>query len=443
MEIQDFGLDVDEFEALMELEEEELLRNQSNNDNEPLVSISIEPTSTSHSKNFNSESSSSTNLPTSISDTLLNLGSSSASESGLVNLLKNHAYESSSKRKPRGRGPPASLQEHASRKGSLSVSDLIGPIYCEYQYQYGILGQAHLRLSNPERPTKIITPAGNTIVPDPIRAEQKEKVMDRGTKVHKKLEREVAPRKVYVKTKTREDDWGLRLIRLVGSIKSILKGGISREVPVFGILDGKMIYGVIDEISVASLLPPKEIKNKNEGKDISNLNGPSKSPKKSWTSQEEWKKEKDREKVLGKKGGVREKGQTALSFSKSVLSSSSSKSKEVSSNNASSNSSIPEKPSPSVPSSQSPKKNGPLDKFFSPKDGGGSSNSNLEEDDPPENSTESKGKAKEKAKEDEPIPNPACFGFHLSDSKTRASPKLPFPEDQKGPRRQCMVYKRL
>lgn len=43
-------------------------------------------------------------------------------------------------RQRRQRSPPTSLPDYARKKGSLSVTDMVSPLWCEYAYQYNILG---------------------------------------------------------------------------------------------------------------------------------------------------------------------------------------------------------------------------------------------------------------------------------------------------------------
>jgi exonuclease V len=44
--------------------------------------------------------------------------------------------------------------------------------------------------------------------------EGKERILRRGEKIHKRLEREIHPETVVVKTETREDAWGLRYVKV-------------------------------------------------------------------------------------------------------------------------------------------------------------------------------------------------------------------------------------
>lgn len=117
----------------------------------------------------------------------------------------------------KGTNSTAPLQRF--RRGQLSVTDLVAPKWCEIQYEY------HM-----EQGGKKETAA-----------------MARGKSIHLALELEVHDIKP-VTIKSKEDRWGLRIINLVMSLETLLTSGIAREVPVFGIMNGLYISGVIDEV---------------------------------------------------------------------------------------------------------------------------------------------------------------------------------------------------
>ncbi|GAC94879.1 hypothetical protein PHSY_002452 [Pseudozyma hubeiensis SY62] len=182
------------------------------------------------------------------------------------------------------KSPPASLPDHFSRKGYLSVSDLVGPSWCEYNYQYGILSLSHLPPSL--RPSTITTESGATLAAAPQLVAQKETTLNAGKAIHTVLEREVAPVQVVVETESREDAWALRLMNLWCDVVALtrLKAGKGsgkgkescvREIPVYGWIQGVMVMGVIDEITKRTIEAGSS--NREKGK--------------TWSSQEEWKKE--------------------------------------------------------------------------------------------------------------------------------------------------------
>ena len=72
--------------------------------------------------------------------------------------------------------------------------------------------------------------------------------MRQGSVAHQKLEEEVhATFKVDVMTK--EDAWGLRLWNVIQGARTLRDTGMTRELEVWGIIDGQLVYGVIDELS--------------------------------------------------------------------------------------------------------------------------------------------------------------------------------------------------
>ncbi|KAF2421858.1 hypothetical protein EJ08DRAFT_619825 [Tothia fuscella] len=106
-------------------------------------------------------------------------------------------------------------------KKALSVTDIISPAWCELQYFY--------TLSKYGR--KKATPA-----------------MKQGTKVHQKLETEVHE-VVPVDVQTVEDRWGLRIWNVIQGLRTLRATGMTRELELWGVIDGQVINGVIDEVS--------------------------------------------------------------------------------------------------------------------------------------------------------------------------------------------------
>ncbi|KAI5845735.1 exonuclease V [Morchella snyderi] len=115
-----------------------------------------------------------------------------------------------------------------SRRGRLSVTDLVSGVWCEQQFMYTL-----------ETGFKRNTPA-----------------MRRGTRLHKVLEEEVHTT-VPVTVKTKEDQWGLKLFNICQGLQSLAEYGMTRELEVFGWLNGIYISGVIDEITYDHPRPDK------------------------------------------------------------------------------------------------------------------------------------------------------------------------------------------
>ncbi|KAM5437825.1 hypothetical protein MferCBS31731_005329 [Microsporum ferrugineum] len=107
-------------------------------------------------------------------------------------------------------------------KKGLSVSDLVAPSWCEMQFFYS--------LAEPDRRKR--TPA-----------------MKRGTVVHRILENEVHA-SVPVAVVSREDVWALRIWNVIYGLRTLRDTGLTREMEVWGILDGEIVTGVIDLLSL-------------------------------------------------------------------------------------------------------------------------------------------------------------------------------------------------
>ncbi|KIP10160.1 hypothetical protein PHLGIDRAFT_115786 [Phlebiopsis gigantea 11061_1 CR5-6] len=132
------------------------------------------------------------------------------------------------------------------RRKTLAVTDLSSPVWCEVQWEYSLLGKRHRKIE--ERPESFVSTAGKVIHVDQAAAATLDKTSKEGTKVHKALEREIHPKKVKVAVATEEENWALRILQMVDCIQSLITLGRCREMPVFGILQGQAVVGIIDEI---------------------------------------------------------------------------------------------------------------------------------------------------------------------------------------------------
>ena len=106
-------------------------------------------------------------------------------------------------------------------KKALSVTDLVSPSWCEMQYWYTLTKHGKKRR----------TPA-----------------MKQGSAIHKVLEEQVH-RTVAVDIQKKEDAWGLRIWNVIQSLKTLRETGMTRELEVWGIVDGLVVNGVIDELN--------------------------------------------------------------------------------------------------------------------------------------------------------------------------------------------------
>ncbi|KAI9814872.1 MAG: hypothetical protein M1826_002142 [Phylliscum demangeonii] len=103
----------------------------------------------------------------------------------------------------------------------LSVTDLVSPAWCELQYWYS------LTLHGRKRRTA---------------------AMKQGSVVHQVLQDQVAPA-VQVRTTTREDAWALRLWNAIQGLRLLRETGLTREMEVWGVVEGAVVVGVIDQLS--------------------------------------------------------------------------------------------------------------------------------------------------------------------------------------------------
>lgn len=108
-------------------------------------------------------------------------------------------------------------------KKPLSVSDLTSGAWCELQYWYTL--------------TRL--PGGRRT---------RTAAMRQGSKVHQKLEDEVHTT-VRIEIMTKEDGFGLRLWNLIQGLRTLRDTGLTRELEVWGLVDGNLVNGVIDGLS--------------------------------------------------------------------------------------------------------------------------------------------------------------------------------------------------
>ncbi|PBK76928.1 hypothetical protein ARMSODRAFT_1079004 [Armillaria solidipes] len=127
----------------------------------------------------------------------------------------------------------------------LSVSDLVGPAWCEQQFEYGLSQMRSKPLGH--RPASFVSRNGKEISVKKDVAAVNNKVQKRGTFIHKQLEQELHT-KVPVQVTTDEERWGLRFVNMLSSIQFLLTRGRAREMPVFGFVQGHIVTGIIDEL---------------------------------------------------------------------------------------------------------------------------------------------------------------------------------------------------
>ncbi|GJC78182.1 exonuclease V [Colletotrichum liriopes] len=105
----------------------------------------------------------------------------------------------------------------------FTVTDLTAGAWCELQYFY-------------------------TLTRLPFGRKTRTAAMKQGTKVHQALEDEVHTT-VRVEIASKEDGFGLRIWNLVQGLRTLRDTGMTRELEVWGFVDGNLVNGVIDGLS--------------------------------------------------------------------------------------------------------------------------------------------------------------------------------------------------
>ncbi|QSZ33678.1 hypothetical protein DSL72_005249 [Monilinia vaccinii-corymbosi] len=106
-------------------------------------------------------------------------------------------------------------------KKPFSVTDFASPAWCELQYWYTLTKHGRKRR----------TPA-----------------MKQGSVVHQMLEDQVH-RTVRINAQTKEDAWALRIWNVIQGLRTLRETGLTRELELWGTIDGLVVNGVIDELS--------------------------------------------------------------------------------------------------------------------------------------------------------------------------------------------------
>ncbi|KDQ18270.1 hypothetical protein BOTBODRAFT_53047 [Botryobasidium botryosum FD-172 SS1] len=153
--------------------------------------------------------------------------------------------------------PRQSLFDTFRPWNAFSVTDLTAPVWCEVQYEYGLLGKRHLSVE--QRPESIMSSKGKEIQVRKELAKVSEGIMKGGQDVHKRLEEEIHGVKIHVPTRSVEERMGLKLVDMLVNLQALTLLGCCREMPVMGFIDGHFIRGIIDEITLEptiTTLPP-------------------------------------------------------------------------------------------------------------------------------------------------------------------------------------------
>ncbi|KAG6485882.1 exonuclease V, chloroplastic-like isoform X2 [Zingiber officinale] len=118
--------------------------------------------------------------------------------------------------------PRSSLLDQFRSKRGLSVTDFTSTEWCEKQMEF------LLHWGKPKRT----------------------EAMKAGSDRHSQLEKEVSE-KIELHIKTIEDSWAIRLMNFIVGTNHLLFEGITRELPVVGVIEGVWMVGVIDEIRIS------------------------------------------------------------------------------------------------------------------------------------------------------------------------------------------------
>ncbi|KAG2154567.1 exonuclease V a 5' deoxyribonuclease-domain-containing protein [Suillus clintonianus] len=138
-------------------------------------------------------------------------------------------------------------EQFCSWKKGFSVTDLVSPVWCEVQYEYGLYGERNKPIER--RPSSFTSRDGKQIQVHQNVAQQNDRTLKRGASIHKALELEVRPEKVPIRISTNGERWALRLFNLTAGLEQLIHEGLTRELPVFGITHGQVIFGIIDEVT--------------------------------------------------------------------------------------------------------------------------------------------------------------------------------------------------
>ncbi|KAL2855902.1 exonuclease V [Aspergillus pseudoustus] len=104
---------------------------------------------------------------------------------------------------------------------AFSVTDLVSPAWCEVQYWYTLTKHGRKRR----------TPA-----------------MKRGSTMHRSLEDEIYTT-VPIEITTKEDALALRIWNIIQGLRTLREFGITRELEIWGMVEGELVNGVIDQLS--------------------------------------------------------------------------------------------------------------------------------------------------------------------------------------------------
>ncbi|KAF7370101.1 putative exonuclease V, mitochondrial [Mycena sanguinolenta] len=182
--------------------------------------------------------------------------------------ISNDVHEASSYVDPAMPSIPTALEDEASHPtinarigpiqryrpyGILAVTDLSGLIWCGVKYDYDLRPK---RVQRPGKENRPVASSQEVSVQQGVAAKNYEATQI-GQEIHNDLALEVEPEQIEVVCRTQEERWAFRLLKCFSSLVSLKATGCAREIPVFGIVDGTVIVGRIDELIIADASEPQ------------------------------------------------------------------------------------------------------------------------------------------------------------------------------------------
>ncbi|KAG8899952.1 hypothetical protein FRB99_006345 [Tulasnella sp. 403] len=130
--------------------------------------------------------------------------------------------------------------------GRLSVSDLVGPSWCEFKFEYSLIGK---RWKGENMDDVVVSKHGKAIPVKKSIVIKADKIMSEGKAVHKKLEAELPVIEVVVKVTSKEERFALDILNMITGLQLMASINTCREFRVYGFVGDVYITGIIDEIT--------------------------------------------------------------------------------------------------------------------------------------------------------------------------------------------------
>ncbi|KAJ7194675.1 exonuclease V [Mycena pura] len=135
---------------------------------------------------------------------------------------------------------PTSPFRRYRRYGTLSVTDLIS-----LAWRAQLFGAKFSSTTDYGKKEK-----GKEIIVQQDVAARNDKITKRGRFIHKELELELKPEEIEIVITSKEERWAFRLMSLLLSLVSLAAERCAREIPVFGMVEGIVVLGIVDELRI-------------------------------------------------------------------------------------------------------------------------------------------------------------------------------------------------